>query len=107
MQSLPLLGLASAFGKASVVLHTMQPRYPSWLHKAYTEVRKVDVRLPGKENSNSHGARAVHLIITMIKWIRTSRVSRKNSLFQRQCVVHTHIYIATIVSAKSVKHVRR
>jgi len=29
--------------------------------------RKVDVRLPGKGNSNSHGARPVHLIITMIK----------------------------------------
>ena len=28
--------------------------------------RKVDVRLPGKRNSNSHGARPVHLIITMI-----------------------------------------
>ena len=35
------------------------------------DVRKVDVRLPGKGNSNSHGARPVHLIITMIKWIRT------------------------------------
>ena len=32
---------------------------------------KVNVRLPGKGNSNSHGARPVHLIITMIKWIRT------------------------------------
>ena len=28
----------------------------------------------------SHGARPVHLIITMIKWIRTSRLSIKNSL---------------------------
>ena len=26
-------------------------------------------------NSNSHGARPVHLIITMIKWFRTSRLS--------------------------------
>ena len=33
------------------------------------------VRLPGKWNSNSHGARPDHLIITMIKWIRTSRLS--------------------------------
>ena len=33
-----------------------------------------------KENSNSHGARPVHLIITMIKWIQTSRLSLKNSL---------------------------
>jgi hypothetical protein len=39
-----------------------------------------DVRLPGKGNSNSHGARPVHLVITMIKWIRTSRWSIKNSL---------------------------
>ena len=29
--------------------------------------------------SNSCGARPVHLIITMIKWIRTSRLSMKNS----------------------------
>ena len=36
--------------------------------------RKVDVRLPKKLNSNSLGARPVHLIITMIKWIRTSRL---------------------------------
>ena len=43
-------------------------------------LRKVDVRLPGKENSNSYGARPVHLIITMIKWIRTSRSSIQNSL---------------------------
>ena len=46
------------------------------------EVRKVDVRLPGKGNSNSHGARPVHLIISMIKWIRTSRLSIKSSLSQ-------------------------
>jgi len=43
-------------------------------------LRKVDIRLPGKGNPNSHGARQVHLIITMIKWIRTSRLSIKNSL---------------------------
>ena len=30
-------------------------------------IRKVDVMLLGKGNSNSHGARPVHLIITMIK----------------------------------------
>jgi len=33
-----------------------------------------------KGNSSSHGARPVHPIITMIKWIRTSRLSIKNSL---------------------------
>ena len=42
--------------------------------------RKVDVRLPGKESSNSHGTRPVHLIITMIKWIRTSSLSITKSL---------------------------
>jgi hypothetical protein len=31
------------------------------------QVRKADVRLPGKGNSNSHGARLVHLIVSMIK----------------------------------------
>jgi len=41
---------------------------------------QVDVKLPGKGNSNSHRARPVHLIITMIKWTRTSRLSIKNSL---------------------------
>ena len=29
---------------------------------------------------HSHGARPVHLIITMVKWIRTSRLSTTNSL---------------------------
>ena len=42
--------------------------------------RKVDVRLPGKGNSNSHGSRPVHLIITMIQWTPTSGLSMKNSL---------------------------
>jgi len=42
--------------------------------------RMVDVRLPGQGNSNPHGARPVHLIITMIKWIRASRLSMKISL---------------------------
>ena len=42
--------------------------------------RNVDVRLPGKGNSKCHGARPVHLIITMIKWIRTSTLSINKSL---------------------------
>ena len=44
--------------------------------------RKVEESLPGKGNSNSHGARPVHLIITMMMWIHTSRLSIKNSLYQ-------------------------
>ena len=31
-------------------------------------------------NSNSHGARPVHQIISMLKWIRISKLSIKNSL---------------------------
>ena len=41
---------------------------------------KVDVRLPGKGNSNTHDTRSVHLIITMIKRTQTSRLSIKNFL---------------------------
>ena len=42
--------------------------------------RKVDARLPEQGNSDSDGARPVHLIISMIKWIWTSRLSIKSSL---------------------------
>ena len=41
---------------------------------------KVDIRLPGKRNSNSHDTRPFHQIISMAKWIRTSRLSIKKSL---------------------------
>jgi len=40
----------------------------------------VDVRQPGKGDSNSHGARPVHQIISIIKRIRTRRLSIKISL---------------------------
>ena len=40
---------------------------------------KVDIRLPGKANLKIHGARPVHQIIPMMKWIRTSRLSIKES----------------------------
>ena len=36
-------------------------------------------RLPGKGNSNSHGARPATKIITMMKWIRTTRLTIENS----------------------------
>ena len=42
--------------------------------------RKVDMMLPGKESSNSNGARPVHQIISMIERIRASRLSRERSL---------------------------
>jgi len=56
-----------------------------WIRSPFTaalnDTCKADVRLPGKGNSNSHGARPVHPIITKIKWIRTRRLSIKNSLY--------------------------
>ena len=50
-----------------------------WARGVHLLARTVDVRLPGKGNSNFHGARPVHLIITMITWIRSSRLSTTNS----------------------------
>ena len=56
------------------------PRSPSPAKISLPSTRKVDVRRPGKGNSNFHGARPVHLIITMIEWIWTSRLSITKSL---------------------------
>jgi len=56
---------------ASRPLH-LHPRQPHTLD-THSGSRMVDVRLPGKGNSNSHGARPVHLLISMIKGIRTLR----------------------------------
>ena len=54
--------------------------------KQQCECIKVDRRLPGEGNSNAHGARPVHQIISMIKCIWTSRVSIKNCLsLQCEC----------------------
>ena len=41
---------------------------------------RIQVQNQEPETPNSHGARPVHLIITMIKWFRTSRLSIKHSL---------------------------
>ena len=46
--------------------------------------KKVDIRLPGKRDSNSHGARPVH---QKHRWIRTSRLSIKKSLSAKVCGV--------------------
>ena len=58
----------------------IRPLHVKTLKRVNPAPRKGDVRLPGKENSNSHGARPVHLIITMMLWIRIRRLSIKNSL---------------------------
>ena len=44
-------------------------------HDIVSPARKVDVRLPGKGNSNFHGARPVLPIIAMIEWMQTIRLS--------------------------------
>jgi hypothetical protein len=63
-------------------LKLMPPR--STAVRVYTHMhlyaRKVHAKLPGRRNSNSHGVRPVHPTISKIKWIRTSRLSTKNSL---------------------------
>ena len=41
--------------------------------------RKVDIRLHGKGNSKSPGARPVNKVIQSIWWTRTRRLSIKNS----------------------------
>ena len=40
---------------------------------------RVDIRLPGKGNSNSYRTRLVRQNISTIKWIRTSKLSIKTS----------------------------
>ena len=70
----------SALLQRMVVVH---PASGSGSEGSRAPTRKVDVRLLGTENSTSHGARPVHFIITMMQWIRTSRLSIKNSLSSR------------------------
>ena len=57
------------------LLPYFQDFVPTWVLMLLVQVclvlkvpppRKVDVRLPGKGNSNSHGARPVRVIITMM-----------------------------------------
>ena len=49
--------------------------------------RRVDARLPREGNLNTHGARPVHLITTMMKWIWTRRLSITNSVFVEGCAL--------------------
>ena len=55
--------------------------------------RKVDVRLTGKGNSNSHGARPVH---QKHRWIWTSRLSIKNYLsLARTCTRRSPVIVGS------------
>ena len=51
------------------------------------QFRKVYIRLHEKGNSNSNGARRCTKILSMIKWIRTSRLSMKTCLSFRTSLV--------------------
>ena len=66
-------------GPSTEHLYSTQPLNTAHVNSFPVSGRNVDVRLPGKGNSKSHGARSVHQIITMIKWIRTSRLPIKKS----------------------------
>jgi len=58
----------------------LRPEVPPKGDTLYSPSRVLYSSWTGKGNSKSNGARPVHLIITMIQWIRTSRLSIKNSL---------------------------
>ena len=77
-----VIGIISAnFGEQTVRPNSgliVQVKLLTTLDVVYTFTyppRSVDIGLPGKGNPKSHGARPVHLIIWMIRWIRTSRLS--------------------------------
>ena len=53
------------------------------LRRFLVKCEQADVRLPRKRNSTSLDARPVYLIITMMKWSLTSRLSIKNSFLLR------------------------
>ena len=50
------------------------------------KARNVDIRQLGKGNSNYPGARPVQQIISMMKWIRTSRLSMHDSLSGKESI---------------------
>ena len=55
------------------------------------------IRLPGKVNSNSHGARPVHQIILMIKWTQTSKWPIKNSHCIELSIKNSHFILCNPV----------
>jgi len=54
---------------------------------------------PYNGNSNSHGARPIHQIISMIKWIRTSRLSVQNCLSLAHAAVFSRAVIEVLEEA--------
>ena len=69
-----LVGLVIRVEEQDAGVRDVQPRQPR-------QTPQDDRREPAIQgNSNSHGARPDHQIISMIKWIRTSKLSIKNSL---------------------------
>ena len=72
-------GVLARSGRAALLAFGAHRRAPR-AGKYPETTRKVDIRLPGRGNLNSHGARPVHRIISVIQWIRTNRLSIKNYL---------------------------
>ena len=69
--------------------------------------RKVGVGLPGKENSKIHGARPVHRIITMIEWIRTSRLPINITLSGMKVLVLEMLREGVVLDFYSFIEIRR
>jgi len=61
--------------------------------------RKVDIWLPGKETSTPMAQGRSTKTISMIKWIRTSRLSIKNS-------VSLELYLSSVVESMNAKIVK-
>ena len=70
---------AGGVGGGGALVHFYSTYYVISL-QSQRGTRKADIRLARKGDLNSRDARPVHLIISMIKWIRTSGSSIKNSL---------------------------
>jgi len=66
-----------ALNRATAIDKMAKMRNATWapMYTGPERIMRFKVHIPP-----SHGARPVHLIITMIKWFRTSRLSIKNSL---------------------------
>ena len=64
-----------------------------------TNYARVVVRLPGKGDTDSHGARPVHQIMVIIKWIRTSRLSIKNSLYDGRVGTNDRLSLSRLPAA--------
>ena len=73
-----------------------------WEARADKRARKVDIKLPGNGNSNSHGARpSTKWIRTCRLWIRTSRLPIKKYLSESYSNFNVHAFDSVMFVALS------